>query len=174
MEGKKQKRVPLVIFALLSLIGSATGCSLIGVPQWSGSGFIKKEFLEYRSVAVLPFEGDSAGEVSNTFARSFHEKFPQMVIVERKRLLGALREEDLYPGRLDEATRSKIGKAFDVQALIMGSVYYPSILRWLLQVIVVDTETGAVLGRSYVEVNFIGAEGVKDGCDLAVQKLTPR
>jgi len=30
----------------------------------SGSGFIRKELLEYRRVAVLPFRGDPEGEVS--------------------------------------------------------------------------------------------------------------
>ena len=30
----------------------------------SGSGFIRKELLEYRRVAVLPFQGDPEGEVS--------------------------------------------------------------------------------------------------------------
>jgi hypothetical protein len=144
------------------------------VPQWSGSGFIKKEFLEYKRVAVLPFEGDSKGEASNTFASSFHEKFPQITIVERKQFLKFFQEQDLYPNRLDEETRIKIGKVFDVQAIIQGSVYYPSILRWLLQVIIIDTEKNEVMGRSLVEINFMGTEGIKEGCNLAVQMLTPR
>jgi hypothetical protein len=44
----------------------------------------------------------------------------------------------------------------------------------LLQVIIVDTEMDTVLGRSYVEINFMGAEGTKKGCDFAVQSLTVR
>jgi hypothetical protein len=54
----------------------------------------------------------------------------------------------------------------------MGDVYYPSILRWLLQVQIVDVETGDVMGRSFVEINYMGAEGVKEACKIAVQNLT--
>lgn len=175
MRKKKQQVVLFALMTLLFLIVLASGCSLNKrVPQWSGSGFIKKEFLEYKRVSVLPFEGDSKGEASNTFASSFHEKFPQIAIVERKQILKFFQEQDLYPNRLDEETRIRIGKVFDVQAIIQGSVYYPSILRWLLQVIIIDTEKNEVMGRSLVEINFMGTEGIKEGCNLAVQMLTPR
>jgi hypothetical protein len=78
------------------------------VPQWSGSGFLKKGFLEYKKVAVLPFEGDSKGEASEDFARAFHEKIPQTELVEPQQLLEVFRKEDLYPNRVNEATRRKI------------------------------------------------------------------
>lgn len=151
-----------------------TGCSsTVKVPQWSGSGFLKKEFLGYKKVAVLPFEGDSKGEASEDFARAFHGKFPQMELVEPKRLLEVFRKEDLYPNRVNEGTRRKIQESFGVQALVMGNVYYPSIVRWLLQVQIVDAETNEVLGRSLAEIDFMGAEGAKEACKIAVQYLTP-
>jgi len=151
-----------------------SGCSsTVKVPQWSGSGFLKKEFLEYNKVAVLPFEGDSRGEVSEDFARAFHEKFSQMELVEPKQLLEVFRKEDLYPNRVNEATRRKIQESFGVQALIMGNVYYPSISRWLLQVQIVDAQTDEVMGRSLAEINFMGAEGAKEACKIAVRYLTP-
>ncbi len=149
-----------------------TGCSsTVKVPQWSGSGFLKKEFLEYRKVAVLPFEGDAKVQASGVFAQAFHEKFPQMELVGPKQLLEVFRKEDLY--RVNEATRRKIQESFGVQALVMGNIYYPSIVRWLLQVQIVDAETNEMLGRSLVEIDFMGAEGAKEACKIAVQYLTP-
>lgn len=142
-----------------------------GVPQWSGNGFIRKELLEYKKIAVLPFKGDPKGEASNTFAQTFHEKFEPIALVGRKRLLEFFKEKNLYPDQLTEVTRREIGEVFGVQALILGNVYYPSILRWLLQVEIIDVDTGEVMGRSTVEVNYIRAEGVKEACRIAVQNL---
>jgi hypothetical protein len=168
------KKLLFVFFVMVCISSIVAGCSsIVRVPQWSGSGFLKKEFLEYRKVAVLPFEGDSSGEVSQDFARAFHEKFPQMELVGPKQLLEVFRKEDLYPNQVNEATRRKIQEAFGVQALIMGNVYYPSIVRWLLQVQIVSTETNEVLGRSLAEIDFMGAEGAQEACRIAVQYLTP-
>jgi TolB-like protein len=164
-----------ISLGLLSASVIVVGCSsIVKVPQWSGSGFLKKEFLEYKKVAVLPFEGDSKGEASEDFARAFHEKFPQMELVAPKQLLEVFRKGDLYPNRVSEATRKKIQESFGVQALVMGNVYYPSIARWLLQVQIVDAETNEVLGRSLAEIDFMGAEGKKEGCKIVVQYLTPK
>jgi hypothetical protein len=174
MKIKGKPIVHLVFPIVLSSLLFSTGCSLSGgVPQWSGSGFVKKEFLDYKKVAFLPFKGDAEGEVSDAFAQSFHEKFRQMALVGRKQVLGNFKEENLYPDQLNEATRRKIGEAFGVEALIIGNVYYPSILRWLLQVQIIDVETGDVMGRSLVEINYMGAEGVREGCEIAVRNLTP-
>jgi hypothetical protein len=164
----------LFLGLFLSLI-TAAGCSFTGgVPQWSGSGFLRKELLEYKKAAVLPFQGDSKGEASETFAENFHEKFPQVELVRREQVLKAFRDQDLYSDRIDEATRRKIGQLFGVQAIIIGDVYYPSILRWLLQIQVIDIETGQVMGRSFVEINYEGAEGVKEACKIAVKNLALR
>jgi hypothetical protein len=161
-----------VLFCFLFI---TTACSSTGwVPQWSGSGFIREEFLDYKKVVVLPFKGDTGGEASDAFAERLREKFPQVALFEQKRLLGIFEEQDLYPGKLNESTRRRIGKVLGVQALIMGDIYYPTILRWLLQVQIVDVETGEVMGRSFVEINYMGAEGVKEACKIAVQNLTLR
>jgi hypothetical protein len=160
---------------VFSFLIITTGCSSTGwVPQWSGSGFIRKEFLDYKKVAVLPFKGDTRGEASDAFAESLHEKFPQVALFEQKQLLEIFEEQDLYPGKLNESTRRRVGKVLGVEALVMGDVYYPSILRWLLQVQIVAVETGEVMGRSFVEINYMGAEGVKGACKIAVQNLTLR
>jgi len=95
-----------------------------------------------------------------------------MALLKRKQLLGFFEEQGLYPDQLSEATRRKFGQVFYVQAIIIGNVYYPSILRWLLQVQIIDVETGEVMGRSMVEIDFMGAEGVKEACRIAVQNLT--
>jgi hypothetical protein len=58
--------------------------------------------------------------------------------------------------------------------VILGSVYYPSIAQWIVQVIILDTFTEKVVGRTYGEIDYMGAEGIKQGCDLAVQHLVPR
>jgi hypothetical protein len=175
MKSGREWRAWLFLLFLLFLMIIVTDCSLkLGVPQWSGSGFIRKEFLEYKSVAVLPFEGDDSGEVSNAFSLSFHEKFPQISIVARKRVLEVLRHEAFNPGRLDEESRLRIGNTLGVQALIAGNIYYPSITRWLLQITILDTETGKVMGRSLVEIDFMGAMGREEGARFAVEKLTTR
>jgi len=167
----RKSLVTLFLFFCVSVL--ATSCTTVKVPQWSGSGFLKKEFLEYKRVAVLPFEGDSKGETTADFIQAFHEKFPQMEWVGPKQLLEIFPKEDLYSNRANEATRKKIRELFGVQALVMGNVYYPSIVRWLLQVQIVDAETNEVLGRSLAEIDFMGAEGAKEGCKIAVQYLTP-
>jgi len=145
-----------------------------GVPQRSGSGFIRKELLEDKKIAVLPFEGDPEGKVSDTFAEKFHEKFPQIELVRREEVLEVFQNQELYSERVDEATRRKIGRVFGVQALVVGNIYYPSILRWLLQIQVIDAESGQILGRSLVEIDYVGAEGAKVACKIAVRNLAPR
>jgi hypothetical protein len=164
----------LVYFSVCFVFYHDHGCSSNGwVAQRSGSGFIRKEFFDYRRAAVLPFEGDTKGEVSNVFARTFHEKFTQIELVGQGQLLKDFREQDLYSNQLNEAVRRKIGEVFGVQAIVAGNVYYPSILRWLLQIQIIDVETGEVMGRSLVEINFVGAEKAEEACRIAVQYLTP-
>jgi len=151
------------------------GCSFTGgVPPSNGSGFIRKESLGYKKAAVLPFQGDTKGEASDAFAEDFHERFPQIGLVRREQILTAFQEQDLYPDRIDEVTRKKVGEIFGVQALITGNVYYPSILQWLLQIQIVDVETGEIMGRSLVEINYVGAEGMKEACKIAVKNLVLR
>jgi len=172
--GKEWKGWFSFVFLFLPMI-IITGCAFNqGVPQWSGSGFVRKELSDYKSVAVLPFEGDDSGEVSNAFTLSFHQKFPEISIVDRKQVLGVLQGQVLTPDRLDEKERLRIGNALAAQALITGNIYYPSITRWLLQIVILDTETGNVMGRSLVEINFMGAEGKEQAARFAVEKLTFR
>jgi TolB-like protein len=165
----------LLIAGLFCFCIFHTGCSFPGVvPPSSGSGFLRKEVLGYQKIAVLPFKGDTKGEASDTFAKVFHEKFQTIALVERKQVLGTFEEQNLYADQLSEAARREIGKMFGAQAVIVGNVYYPSILRWLLQVQIVDVETGEVMGRSMVEIDYAGAEAVKEACKIALQNLTPR
>ncbi len=174
MDGIRSFPFRLLFLGLLCFAIFAEGCSLtIKAPPWSGSGFLRKQFLDYKKVAVLPFEGDSSGEASEDFMEAFHQRFPLMELVGPKELLGVFRKEDLYPNRVSEATRRKIQEVFGVQALVMGNVYYPSLVRWLLQVQIVDTGTDEVLGRSLAEIDFMGADGVKEGCKVAIQYLAP-
>jgi len=171
MRSEKEWRVRLFLLFLLMII--VTGCSIkLGVPKWSGSGFVRKEFLEYKSVAILPFEGDDSGEVSSAFALSFHEKFPQISIVDQEHVLEVFQDQPLDPDRLDEESRLRIGNTLGIQALIAGKIYYPSISRWLLQITILDIETGKMMGRSLVEINFMGAMGKKEAARFAVEKLT--
>jgi hypothetical protein len=165
-------RISLVLVCVSVIVASCS--STVKVLQWSGSGFLKKEFLGYKKIAVLPFEGDSKGETSDDFVQAFHERFPQMELVGPKRLLEVFREEDLYPNRVSEASRRKIQESLGVEAFVMGNVYYPSLVRWLLQVQIVDAQTNEVLGRSLAEIDFMGAEGAKEACKIAVQYLTPK
>ncbi len=170
-KGMKVLFVFLMGWALLAQAGCA---SRGGVPQWSGSGFIRDEFSRYGAVAVLPFEGDEEGEAADAFAAAFQEKFPRMRLVGRREVLTSFRGQDFHPDRIDEAVRTKIGAALNVQALIAGSVYYPSIVRWLMQVKIIDVKTGDILGRSLVEVDFMGALGKKEAAKFAVEQLKTR
>ncbi len=173
MESEKRWKVYLSLPFLLFLIIVVMGCSLkLGVPQWSGSGFLRKEFLEYKSVAILPFEGDDSNEVSKAFAMSFHERFPEILIVDQKQVLELFRRQALASDRLDGEARLRIGNALGAQALITGNIYYPSITRWFLQVAIFDSETSRVMGRSLVEINYMGAMGKEEAARFAVQKLT--
>jgi len=159
---------------LLSLLFNVAGCSIMRAPPSIGSGFIRKEFLGYKRAAVLPFNGDTNGEASNTFAEDFHEKFPQIELVTREQVWAVLQEQDLYSDWIDEAARRRIGQALGVQALITGNVYYPSVLRWLLQIQVIDVGTGDIMGRSLVEIDYAGTLGVGWASRIAVKNLAPR
>ncbi len=174
---KCKKAIGIILWPslLLTLMGSVISCHFKeGVPRWSGSGFLRESFLDYRSVAVLPFEGDDSGEVTDAFIQRFRERFPQISVVGPKRVAQALQGQRLNPEQLDETTRIKVGRTVGVPALVTGSIYYPSIFRWLLQVVIADTETGKVMGRSLVEIDYMGAMGAKEGARLAVEKLTLR
>jgi hypothetical protein len=173
MKNNERWRVHLFLAFFLFLILVLAGCSM-NVPQWSGSGFLRNEFLDYKSVAIFPFEGDDSNEVSRAFARSLQERFPEISIVDRKRVLGLFRREALVPDRLDEEARRRIGTALGAQALITGNIYYPSITSWFLQVVILDSETSRVMGRSLVEINFMGAMGGEEAARFAVQRLVLR
>ncbi len=175
MTREREGRTSLLILLLLIIMVAAANCQFRqGVPQWSGSGFLRSEFLEYKGVAVLPFEGDDSREVTDAFIQSFRERFPQIPVADPRRVMGTLRSQGLSPERLDESARAEMGRALGVQALITGNIYYPSITRWLLQVVIVDADTGRVMGRSLVEIDYLGAMGAKEGASLAVEKLTLR
>lgn len=166
-----------MILALFFPIALISGCTFNqGVPAWSGSGFLRDEFLSYKSVGILPFEGDESGEVVNAFRQSFKERFPQIPTVGTGELLATLRgmgiSTGIAPDRLDEATRKGLGKALGAEALVLGDVIYQTITTWILQVVIVDVETGRVLGRSTVQIGYMGAEGYRQGARFAVEKLT--
>ena len=144
-----------------------TGCA-----QQTGSGFLRKDFLEYKSVAILRFERDDSGEVSKAFASNFHERFPQISILAGRVFLDNFREEEFKPNQLNDERRLKIGKTIGAQALITGSIYSPNISSWFLQVKIIDTETGKMMGRSTVEINSVLSRDIKEATRLAVEKLS--
>jgi hypothetical protein len=155
------------IFLILFIIVSVMACS-----QRTGSGFLRKEFLEYENVAILPFEGDDTGGVSKAFARNFHKRFPQISILGGRKFLDDAREEKFNLYQLDDATRLKIGRRVGTQALITGAIYSPSILSWFLQVKIMDVETGRIMGRSTVEIHSLSAADIEEAARLAVEKLS--
>jgi hypothetical protein len=155
------------IFLVLFVIVPVIACS-----QQSGSGFLRKEFLEYENVAILPFEGDDTGELSKAFARGFQKRFPQISILGGRKFLDDPREEKFNLYQLDDATRLKIGRRVGAQALIAGAIYSPSILSWFLQVKIMDVETGRMMGRSMVEIDSLSATDIEEAARLAVEKLS--
>jgi hypothetical protein len=157
------KRKGLFLLIVLSLMGCA---------QSGGSGFLRREFLNYENVAVLPFEGDETGEVAKAFARNFHKRFPQISILGGRQFLDNPQEEKFNLNQLDNATRLKIGRRVGAQALITGTVYSPGLLSWYLQVKIIDTETGRVLGRSTVEIDSLFATDIENAARSAVEKLS--
>jgi hypothetical protein len=165
MKRVNRQRVFFLLFLVIAFW--MTGCY-----QKSGSGFLRKEFLEYQNVAILPFEGDDTGEVAKAFARNFYKRFPQISILGGRQFSDNSREEKFNLNQLDDATRSKIGRRVGAQALITGSVYSPSLLSWYLQVKIIDTETGQVLGRSMVEVGSLFSTDIEIATRLAVENLS--
>jgi hypothetical protein len=167
MKRKRRENVCLSRFLFLLILFSVMGCA-----QSGGSGFLKKEFLKYENIAVLPFEGDDTGEVAKAFARNFHKRFPQISILGGRQFLDNPPEEKINLNQLEDATRLKIGRRVGAQALITGMVYSPGILSWILQVKIIDTETGQVLGRSMVQVDSLFATDVEKAARSAVEKLS--
>jgi hypothetical protein len=155
------------IFLTLFIIVSVMACA-----QSGGSGFLRKEFLEYENVTILPFEGDDTGEISRAFARDFQKRFPQISILGGRKFLDDPREEKFNLYQLDDATRLKIGRRVGAQALITGAIYSPSILSWFLQVKIMDVETGRIMGRSTVEIHSLSATDIEEAAHLAVEKLS--
>ncbi len=162
-------KIWISLFSFLLTILSVVACL-----QKSGSGFLRKDFLEYKSVAILRFERDDSGEVSRAFASNFHERFPQISILSGKVFLDNFSDETFNPNQLDDVTRLKIGKTIGAQALITGSIYSPSISSWFLQVKIIDTETGRMMGRSTVTFYSLMATDIREATRLAVEKLSMR
>ena len=156
-------------FLILFIIVSVMACS-----QSRGSGFLRKEFLEYENVAILPFEGDDTGEMSKAFARDFQKRFPEISILGGRKFLDDPREEKFNLYQLDDATRLKIGRRVGARALITGAIYSPGILSWFLQVKIMDVETGRMMGRSTVEIDSLSATDLQEAARLAVEQLSPR
>jgi len=164
-KGKGKVCIFLCLFLLIAL-------SVMGCAQSRGSGFLRKEFLKYENIAILPFEGDDTGGVAKAFARNFHKRFPQISILGGQQFLDNPQEEKFNPNQLDDAMRLKIGRRVGAQALITGMIYSPSILSWYLQVKIIDTETGEVLGRSMVEIDSLFSTDIEKATLLAVEKLS--
>src|SRR5512136_1264851 len=172
MRGDRMVRISGIkewVLLVLFIIVSVMACN-----QSRGSGFLRKEFLEYENVAILPFEGDDTGEMSKAFARDFQKRFPQIAILGGRKFLDDPREEKFNLYQLDDATRVKIGRRVGAQALIAGAVYSPGISSWVIQVKIMDVETGRMMGRSTVEIDSFGAANIEEAARLAVEKLSPR
>ncbi len=163
----KRNKFPFSLSLLIMV--SVMACS-----QSSGSGFLRKEFLEYRNVAILPFEGDDTGEASKAFARNFQKRFPEISILGGRKFLDDPREEKFDLFQMDDATRLKIGRRVGAQALVTGAIYSPSLLSWFLQVKILDVETGRVMGRSTVEIYSPSVTDKDEATRLAVEKFSPR
>lgn len=167
MKREGRGKVSISFCLLLWIVFSVMGCA-----QSRGSGFLKEEFLKYENIAILPFEGDDSGEVAKAFARNFHQRFPEISILGGRQFLDKPPEEKLNLDQLDDATRLKIGRRVGAQALITGMIYSPGILGWYLQVKIIDTETGQVLGRSMVQIDSLFATDIEKAARLAVGKLS--
>jgi hypothetical protein len=163
----KKRKACIFLFSLLAITFFVAGCS-----QQSGSGFLRKEFLDYQNVAILPFEGDDTGEVAKAFAWDFHKRFPQISILGGRQFLDNPKEEKINLDQLKDATRLKIGRRVGAQALVTGRIYSPSISRWFLQVKIIDTETGEVMGRSMVQIDSLFSTDIEKATRLAVKRLS--
>jgi len=156
-------------FLVLFILVWATACS-----HATGSGFLRREFLVYQNVAILPFEGDDTGELSKAFARNFQKRFPEISILGGRKFLNDSGEEKVNLYQMDDATRIRIGRRVGAQALITGAIYSPGLLSWFLQVKITDVETGRMMGRSTVEIHSLSATDVEEAARLAVEKLSLR
>jgi hypothetical protein len=167
MKRKVKEKVCISLCLFLLIVLSVMGCAQAG-----GGGYLRKEFLKYENIAVLPFEGDDTGKAAKAFARNFHERFPQISILGGRQFLDNPQEEKFNLNQLDDATRLKIGRRVGAQALITGMIYSPGLLSWYLQVKIIDTETGQVLGRSMVQIDSLFSTDIEKAARLAVEKLS--
>jgi hypothetical protein len=167
MNWMKNRKVYISLLLLQVIAFLVAGCA-----QQRGSGFLRKEFLDYQNVAILPFRGDDTGEVAKAFGWNFHQRFPRISILGGRQFLDNPKEEKINFDQLDDATRLKIGRRVGAQALITGSIYSPGISNWFLQVKIIDTETGEVMGRSMVEIGSLFSTDIEKATRLAVEKLS--
>jgi hypothetical protein len=164
---RRKGKIYLFVGLFQLIVFSVMGCAL-----QSGSGFLRKAFLDYQNVAILPFEGDDTGEVAKAFGRNFHKRFPHISILGGRQFLDHPQEETFDLNQLNDATRLKMGRRVGAQALITGRIYSPSLLSWYLEVKITDTETGQILGRSMVEMDSLFSIPIDRSTRLAVEKLS--
>ena len=81
-------------------------------------------------------------------------------------------EEKINVNQLEDEKRLKIGRKIGAEALITGNIYSPGLLNWYLQVKIIDTETGRILGRSLVEMDSLFTTDIEKATRLAVEKLS--
>jgi hypothetical protein len=167
MNWMNNRKVCIFLFLLLVITFLVASCA-----QQRGSGFLRREFLDYQNVAILPFEGDNTGKVAKAFGWNFHNRFPQISILGGRQFLDNPKEEKINLNQLDDATRLKIGRRVGAQALITGSIYSPSISSWVLQVKIINTETGEIMGRTMVEIGSLFPTDVEKATRLAVERLS--
>ena len=110
--------------------------------------------------------------MAKAFARNFHKKFPEISVLGGRQFLDNPQEEKFNLNQLDDVTRLKIGRRVGAQALITGMIYSSGLMSWYLQVKIIDTETGRVLGRSMVEMDSVFSTDIEKAAHLAVEKLS--
>ena len=125
---------PILFTSSLAMLAIATllpGCAT------TEAAATRPELYQCRRLALLGLHPTDEA----LFTALFMERFPTHDFVERSELETILEEQDMHPGRLDEAKRAKMRRVLGVQGIVLAS--FMGAEKFSIRV--VDSETGAVL-----------------------------
>lgn len=124
------------LFLAASLLLASCGAARVG--HGSDVAYVDPVFSTFVRVGIVSEMGTS---LENVFIPLYASSFPNQEVFERRYLAKLIGEQDLLPGRLDEATRAQLGELAGLQAII---VPYQDSDSFSLRII--DVASGRILG----------------------------
>ena len=147
MKSQGRRLAPLIILPVLAASFLLPGCT-----TKKRALFTQPQLFNYHRLAVLGLTPEQEQVFMAHYLNTFSGRM--LTFVERRRLDDIIGEQDLRPGRLDQATRAKIRKIHGVEALVLcefGAQQGSETKRKKLRVRIVDTENGVIVGSVLTE-----------------------